>query len=241
MPLKTFIPTSSAFQNFVPDSPSGRLFQSHLQIFLKLQPEQGKILVEKILQHASDYHADTSADLTDDVKRTLEISKANAEAILSITGFFVKAFQEEEIDAEQEINSILADLDQMRIISDAKKKPLVKDIIQTFAAAATEVAERERPKRYTVGVLPYLKGVGTTVEMRAVLEVAFSLGDDLQAYKPQITSTVPVVSVRLSTDRDTSIVFQANLHHLRLLIDKLEATYRDMSELQKHLSEPSSE
>jgi hypothetical protein len=123
----------------------------------------------------------------------------------------------------------VADLIDLGMIS-TEQAPAVSTLFKAvFDARVSGLFEMEQRRNREIGVLPYLKSVGTTVELRGVFDRSFRLGDDLGSYAPQLLSVTPIVSVSIGLDSGTpeGINFQASPDDLQFLIEVLKAAQHE--------------
>jgi hypothetical protein len=95
---------------------------------------------------------------------------------------------------------------------------------------------RAHASTYERGIIPNLKGIAGTVEIRPVLERDV-LPDDPGQYTPRILGAVPVatLSLRLSEGRPTAFVFQLDEKRLAELIGELQSLQKDVEAAKKAL------
>ena len=88
---------------------------------------------------------------------------------------------------------------------------------------------------YEEGVLPSLRSVGTTVELRGVFDKVYRSGTPLENYSPELKSITPVISIIISVTRGDpkEFMFQATPREIDSLIDHFEAAKKRAEILQQ--------
>jgi hypothetical protein len=121
----------------------------------------------------------------------------------------------------------------------AEKKSLFLDVVKLLKEEIAPVYEQqERLQAHTAGVFPSWSGIGSTIEMRAVIESDYKLGTDVQRYKPACVGMIPVASISLRVDQGNPerFYFQVSEEELKDLIKSLEATLKELQEFKEHIS-----
>lgn len=95
-----------------------------------------------------------------------------------------------------------------------------------------------RRREFAKGVLPSIKSMGTTVELRAVQRDKYKIGENFDNYKSKIEDVVGVISVHITTDSGSfdDFHFQASEEELEYLIDTLRAALDDLESLKSFKS-----
>lgn len=210
-------------------------FQRDLQSLFELWPDHKEKFVRAILVSAGvltkGQQEQIIKELADDVKTSFpEVCMA-----FDVLRFLVKRLSEDDYQQDTP-EALQEDLSDMEIIVDEQKAlfiSLVKSIKSELIPQHEKLAKR---RMYAAGVLPSLRSVGTTVEIRAISE-ALPLGKSISEFRANIEGYVPVVSIHLSADSGTvdEFAFQVSTDELMALIDKLQAAKIEVEAFEKYI------
>ncbi len=109
----------------------------------------------------------------------------------------------------------------------------LRRLVPRLLARVGHYARREKRRRYAAGVFPSVTSIGTTVELRAVLQRDFELGEAPTSYAPVIEGLVPIVSVSLTLGEDEVVRFQMEPRMLGHVIDALRAAQTAAEQLRQ--------
>lgn len=134
--------------------------------------------------------------------------------------------------------ALIEDLVGLGLISEGEKAKFLKMVTLLKTEIAPIYEKQQRLQSHAAGVLPSWKGIGATVELRAVLGSNYKMGDDVENYKPACVDIVPVASISLRVDQGEPerFYFQLTEHELKDLIDNLKATLKDLQEFKQHVT-----
>ena len=165
----------------------------------------------------------------------------NHSIILSFYGvirYFLKKFNDEKnkVDTPEVIvQDICNELDY--------KQEELKSIIKFLELIKEESAWYDKyklTKSTSLGLLPYLKGIGTTVELRGVYNREIDFGEKVEDYKKSSkiysdNPIVPVITIALSLDSGTPnrFCFQSSPQRIVWLIEELKAAIYKLELLEK--------
>ena len=145
-----------------------------------------------------------------------------------LINFFFKKFLDESTK-EENIDFIIKDISKELNLNE-KELSLINELLILIKGEAEKHGQKKQKERYKTGVLPYLKGVGTTVELRGVFNREIKIEEDIELYKKDIqidkeTPIIPIISVSLSVDSGTpdKFYFQASQEAVEKLIKNLKA------------------
>lgn len=150
---------------------------------------------------------------------------------VDIAKYFANIFASdptEEPAASDEPAAIAADLESIPGVLppdlDCATQALT-EVLAQIKQEAHNAQEEMRRREYAAGVLPKLRSIATTIELRAVFDSKFRIGGEVEQYRPHVVDSVPVVTIRMRlTDCDhETVAFQSSEDELAFLIDALRA------------------
>ena len=223
---------SKLFDEFDPLDESNKQFRQHLVRLLELSEDDQRLCVEALADFAI---ADTRQANMHVVKSIQAHSKLSAVEILqalNLLYFFLKTMLKEATrsDLPEQWRTDLVNIGVLQEPHDA----MFHTLTQRLRAQVLPRVERTlRRERASSGVLPTLKGVGVTVELRAVRENRYHWDTDIQYYRPKIIDIVGIASISIGVDEGTpeDFYFQVDERSLQRLIDSLIAAKRDLEAL----------
>jgi hypothetical protein len=155
----------------------------------------------------------------------------NSEKILSfhrVAKYFFQKFLDESTK-EENIETITKDISKALEI-DESEFSFFNELLQLVKEETERYEQKSRKNRYQKGVFPYIKSVGTTVEIRGVFNREIDYEEDFDSYKERVQTDeenplTPVISVSLSVDSGNpeKFYFQASQESLENLIKELNA------------------
>lgn len=174
------------------------------------------------------------------VMSNLAILSKNLKIALSgpfgIISFFYKTFSSDPgidpsaTDSPEDIVSDFADLEIIPTDTDSSKFLHLLTALKQFAI-------QDKPKRLTEkflkGMFPTLNSIGTTVELRAILDPPYDPSLPVSDYTPNVSKLIAIASINLKLDNHphSPFFFQATVPEIQQIIDRLQATIREMTTL----------
>ena len=146
----------------------------------------------------------------------------------------VRVFTNEVTKADRP-QDIVGDLQDLKLIAPSDAPKLLKVMRFLKEQVVPQVEKDQLLQSHAVGVLPSLKSIGTTVEIRGVFLESFRLGQAIGKYRPKLVNSVPVVSIHIGTDAEVNkeFIFQADKEELQWLIDAFSAAQKELTLLEK--------
>lgn len=215
-----------------------KTFQRHLRETLALSNEDRNACLDVLPEIRLRKTATETRRVIDGLERDCSVDRSKLENAVGVMDFLLRALLNDEVpdsdpmlwadDLEHELGWLE---ESTRPVFDAMLQRLQTDI-----AAKLEAEIRRR--RAAGGVLPSLKSVGITVEVRAVRKDIFRWGTPIEAYQPQVIDTTTVASISIEVDEGTprDLYFQADEDEIDYLISSLTAAKKDMKALRAYLS-----
>lgn len=230
---------SKLFARFDPESQGNEQFAKDLEQVLGLPQAQ----LDAILREAPALaRAQTQADMREVVVRLERdgISPLTVQHATSLINFFARALLDEDTSADSP-SQWAADLQDpdIGILAPDKASAFLEFVGRIKDDLLPELDSIRKQKTYGTGVLPSLKGGGTTVELRGIFREPYRWGSALSKYEPEVIGVVPVISVHIRLDAGTpnEIWFQATPEELDYLISEFQAAKTASAALQAHLRE----
>jgi hypothetical protein len=151
--------------------------------------------------------------------------------VFSLANFLLKIIKDDEKILNDSISDWNNDLVDNNIIEIQNSKNL--EVFFSFLRENIypKFKETVNKAHYENGVLPAIQSIGTTIEVRAVLEKELELGGDIDEYNPNIIDTVPIVSIKIGLDSGiiNEICFQATLKDLDYIIGELQGAKKGLN------------
>lgn len=170
-----------------------------------------------------------------DMLRSHDIGVETFHKARNLVGFLVAAMDEHDDDARAVVED-MADVfppRKDRAAEDYNVYGFLSDVTESAKAARHE---RKRARAYASGA-PTLDAVGFSTNLRAIPEKKFNpLTDDPANHHPTIVGLIPVVLMRLTTDRDDKMSFQLDVKSIDKLISCLRAARNELASLSEALS-----
>jgi len=162
----------------------------------------------------------------DDLQKKTDLSYNIISSVFDVTNFFLKRIDNDERILDDNILDWITEL--------VDYKAFEKEYANIYELYFTLLREDIYPKfkqitsktYYESGVLPSIKSIGTTLEMRAILDREIELGENVENYNPRIIDIVPIVSIKIGLDSGVpdEISFQVSQKKLDYLIGEFEAS-----------------
>lgn len=233
---------SHLFTDFIPESDGGRLFNNHLQLLLTLDPKYHKDIVEDCIKYAAAKIAKEEKEITEVLSQKVNIDINTLVSLFDVTSFFLRGLTNEQ--KRDQADDIFDDAKTLGYLADKHAESNFRAFLRTLVKKAPEYEEMADERAFESGVVPGLRSLGSTVEMRAIQKDIHRFGVDVNDYAPQIVGVVPVASIRIRLTDDTKVHFQVSPKELELLIDSFRASHKDLKALVEYVSkrkEPSGE
>jgi len=152
--------------------------------------------------------------------------KEELDALSRVTKFFSEVFTTEETQNES-IDNILHDLSLESEIDISKLEP-IKMLLFAIKTKSSLYQNEKREKKAKAGIMPYLNGFDTTVDLRGSFNKEFEIGEEIEKYKRELEiekKMYPIISVNISLDAGTpdNFCFQASPDSIKLFINELQS------------------
>ncbi len=161
-----------------------------------------------------------------------------------LVNFFFKKFSNESTKKDSS-DIVIKDISKALNINE-KELSLINELLILIKDEVEKHEKRKRKERYKRGVSPYLKGIGTTVELRGIFNREIEIEEDFESYEKDIqidkeTPIIPIISVSLSVDSGTpsEFHFQASQENIENLIKELRTALHKAKMLEEKFSKKS--
>lgn len=228
---------SSLFSRFDFEQEENLQFAKDLKVLLALSPEQYEALLGAYQRWILERDDLVKDELLAEARVHADIDEYLIRHVFDFTSYFLRQLDDEQ--TEKDAPEDWADDLESAGILDADSKPRFVDFSKRLKEELAPELHRLARERVTEqGVLPFLSSVGTTVELRAVLEEHFRWGRLIAEYTPVIEGVVPVISVQLGLDSGPykSITFQASVPVIQRLMDSMTAAVMTAESLEAAVS-----
>lgn len=202
-------------------------------------------LPNDLLSEMSSYAAQVAAAPSRRERRSAEekiclaLNRSSNEVlpILRVGAFLLRQFRPKGMASEDKAEDIANDLNNLGLIP--------KDRVPGFAAFFQGLKDSYEKwfrevflkEQAASGVMPFLSGMGSTVDFRAVFDDSFGVESKLETYDPTCVGVVAVGIVNLRFDQGhvAEASFQVDERALNLLIQHLQALQKEIGIAQKVL------
>jgi hypothetical protein len=222
------------FADFDPTLEQNKDFVRDLQYILKLSPENRGQFYKAILDSIMAFNQMKKEEILEKLAQDTKIARPHVDFALHALGFLAKRLSRDEFQKDSP-NDLAEDLRDLGVIQADEAKAVAQVISHVKSELLPEYKKISIAQAYSGGVLPSLRSIGTTVELRPVIEPYFRLGMRPEEYKPKIINQVFVISVLLTVDSGPvkEFVFQTSPDELEAIVRRLEGTLIDLHLLEK--------
>jgi len=219
-----------------PQSRGARALVRDLQEFMALGEDDRNRCLEGLAGYTL---AQTSAEtrrLIDELASKCSAERTSLERALSAANFLLGAMVSRDVPADDpELWS--DDLAEVGALNEETKPIFVSALATIRQECKPQVQPEARRRRAASAVLPSLKGVDFSVEVRPVKENQYRLGTPARDYEPSFVGITPIASIGIRVDVGTPdrFYFQIDQADADYLIDALEAAKKEMAAFEASL------
>lgn len=231
---------SRLFSSFDPSDSDNAQFTKDLRALLDLTDEQAKALLEQFPAFRLARTPNRERQILDELEDLTKLSRLELSQSLNILTFFLDRLLADDVKEETTDTTLkhwVHDLATLNLISRGQQEVLLCRLIPIAQEIAPKFASEIARRQFAGGVLPTLRGCGTTVELRGVLKRPYKWGleGSQVQYEPEVTDLVGIVSIKLRVDEGepSSFYFQVEEPELDLLIGSLTAAKKDLAALRE--------
>lgn len=230
---------SKLFRQFDLSDEKNKAFSEDLAALLTLTIEQWQVFLTNLSALLASRTQYEREQVLEHIEAKTGLARTVLSRVYSQARFFMSAFREENIRDESP-DLWAKDLVTADAMNSESQEQFVEfiSLLKDVAFARVEALQRER--RAETGVLPSLKGIGTSVELRGVLKEEYEWGKPVEEYDPKIEGLIPVVSVAIKVDSGTPdrFVFQAASDEILFMINELQSALKSVLALKEHIQRP---
>lgn len=149
--------------------------------------------------------------------------------------YFARQLLEQKV--RDKPDEIVGDLLSLEIVP-TRQRAVAVDALRWLDESLPSLKPDYKKSEFASGLLPSLRSFGTTVELRAVQEDPYRPGEPIEAYTPNITTCVGIISVKIGLDTGAfkDVFFQTDKDGLILLIREFEAAVKDLDALEAKMA-----
>jgi hypothetical protein len=144
-----------------------------------------------------------------------------------------------DITAGDTPEALVNDLIDAGLVTKTGRERVLRTVGLLKGEILPEYKRLRRVRQVGSGVLPSFKGVGVTVELRAVLDPAYESGKaSPEDYKPELIAWLPIASIAMTTDTDERIGFECDAEALDILLDHLQVARVQLDRIREEAPVP---
>ncbi len=223
---------SRLFDEFDPLDESNKQFLQHLTRLLELSEDDQQLCIEALADFAIADTAQANMKVVKSIQLHSKLSRVEILRALNVLYFFLRTMLKKETrsDLPEQWRSDLAEIGVLQEPNADKFHALTLRVRDEVLPMVEQTVLRERA---ALGVFPTLKGLGVTVELRAVREHRYRWDTDITYYRPKIIDIVGIASINIAVDEGSpeDFYFQVDERGLQRLIDSLIAAKMDLEAL----------
>ena len=231
---------SNTFRFALSEQQTLNAFKKDIETIKSINPKY----LENIIEHSIKFaFADTKKKEQIIINEVIESNLLDNEEIFEAVSRVIRLFCEvfiHEKTKDENIDRVLGDLsNELKI--DELELTKIKNLIEIVKIKSPQYKSLKNISQSEAGVLPYLKGFNTTVELRGMFSREFGLGDNPDSYIKEVEvekNAIPIISVNIGFDSGNpdEIFFQATPEDLTLLINELKVAVEKAKILQKYFT-----
>jgi hypothetical protein len=228
---------SKLFSAFDVTEKDNEAFKDDMLAFFDCTDNQ-KTSIVKVLPDLANVTTQSELDkISESLVSETSLTKIQLRKIIRFVGFFTQQLINKDLEGDTP-DLWANDLEEANILNGDGKHQFINFVNIIKAEVSQKINDIKDSRTYEAGILPTIRSLGTTVELRGVFKKSFSFGEILEDYTPELKSILPVASIRMSFDSGhvKEVAFQATPKELELLINKLSACLEDSRKLEKSVS-----
>lgn len=227
------------FADFDPNREENKVFVRDLRDLLRLSPENRGHFYKAILDSTRTFDPMQDEEILQRLTQDTKQVRPHVDCAFRALRFLAKQLTRDEFQMDSP-DDLAEDLRDLAVIQADEAKAVAQVIAHAKSELFPEYSKIALARAYSGGVLPSLRSIGTTVELRPVIEPYFRLGMRPEEYKPKIVDQVPVISVHLTVDSGPAkeFVFQTSPDELEAIVRRLQGTLMDLHLLEKRFPAP---
>jgi hypothetical protein len=212
-----------------------KTFKKDFEYLLSFPSDQFQILIDAAVSVKRSVYEDKDEQIYLSLSKKLTKSVTEIKSVIRILIWSLSKLTEKEYekDEAEDIANDFAELENFITYGHYNE---ILSLFRLLKERAISEKEINKIRTYENGASPNLKGIGGTVEIRAVLE-RDTLPRDSKAYNTKIIGVVPVATIflRFTEGIASSVTFQVGEERLSELIEELKCLQKDLEASKKSL------
>jgi len=227
------------FADFDPNLEKNKGFIRDLQELLGLSLENRGHFYKAILDSIRAFSQMQKEEILEKLAQETKITRPHLDFAFHALRFLADRLSSDECQRDMP-DDLAEDLRDLGVIQADEAKEVAQVISHIKSELLSEYKKISITQAYVGGVLPTLRSIGTTVELRPVIEPKFRLGMHPEEYKPNIIDQVFVISVHIAVDSGPvkEFIFQTSPDELKAIVRRLQGTLIDLHLLEKRFPTP---
>jgi len=228
---------SKLFSRFDLQDKDNEQFVKDLHQLLGLSEEQREFVLSAMPSLSRAIVKAAEKKVLDDLESQTHLKLVDIGHAVDIIRFFTRKMLD-DVTEDDTPEAWAADLQSLKVLDAKQAEVFSKFLTRLKSDFLPELATIRKGLMYGAGILPSIKGGGTTVELRGVFDKTFSWGTSVEEYAPELRDLVAVVSVHLIFDQGLpdEIWFQATQDEIDLLISELQAARKQADMLKSRVT-----
>ncbi|MCD4753720.1 MAG: hypothetical protein K8R40_11665 [Anaerolineaceae bacterium] len=228
---------SQLFSVFNAKETENNIFGKDIEFIVKTAPEKVDIILQNFLAINSFSNEVEKKEALNDLGSETGLSEFQINSIIKLSLFFLSELTNSRnkkitLDTPE---SWTNDLHSIGLLKKEDTNNFLR-FSRQVKAMEKDFNNQQLKRQYEVGLYPSFKGYATTIELRAIQESRYYLGENVENYEPSILGYMPIVSLKLMTTGEETIpVFQLTSEDIDYLIDGLTAAKIDLNNFEEKI------
>ncbi len=228
---------SELFSRFDPNDESNSSFKKDLELLLSLEQSDVSKVINIIPDYLESEVSSRDKEILKDLRQDTNLTNNQIHRLIHFGTFISRMVNDPEL--EDDTPELWAeDLFELELLNEDQVENFISISNQIVENISNEVEDLSRTKEYQIGLIPRLKRIGTTIEIRAIQKDEFEIGNSIGSYQPSIVGVQPIVTIKiwLSGEGNEPVVFQTTPDKLNMIIDVLKSAMKDSEQFGKFLN-----
>lgn len=224
---------SKLFRSFDLEDDIGKALRTDIALLARLdEPSRQALLDELVNVHTASTHEDRLQLIEGIAAKTplsvVDVAHAYRPLVLLLETFVTHG-------ADNSVELIGEDLRTTELSNEGTHETLVRTVTRVREIASQASARIERAVA-SYQVLPNLRTIQASVELRAIVDEEYDSSFSVEEYAPTVRDTAGIVSVRLQLDAGPTpdVFFQATPEVVAVLVHRLSAALKELGALTRY-------
>lgn len=225
---------SKLFSRFDPNTEENKKFSDDLKIVLSVRKEKRDKIISLIIEYVKTFSWRKAEEIVEKLSTDLNLEVVKINKVVQILTFFMDKINNDSFSSDTP-EKWTDDLKDISIINEEESKEMLEVFNSIWDLAKNEYKKVDTERTYKKGVLPSVKSVGYTVELRGIFKDEFKYGGNVNEFTPELIDFIPIISIGITTESDKQknrFVFQAEKEHLKRIICVLESAIKEAELIQ---------